>query len=143
MPISFDDLFIRILDIVKLRSKDPRTQVGCVLVSPDYRSITLGWNAMPSKIQETDERWNNRDIKHQLVIHAEESAILNARKDLTGWHVYISFPPCPSCTRLLIHAKVGQIIYKGDHPNNTKYNYDDSFALLKEAGISIRQYDGN
>lgn len=139
-PISFYKMFLQILEIVKLRSKDPRTKVAAAAVSPDYRKIHLGWNSMPSKINETFERWNDREIKHSLVIHAEESCILNAHEDLHGWILFLTMPPCPSCCRIIIHSGIKKIIYSGEHIGNTKYDYSKSAKMLNEAGVSLEKF---
>jgi len=140
-PIDFDTMFIKMLDIIKMRTRDPRTKVAAILVSEDKRKIHIGWNCMPSKLPETAERWDNRREKHLRVIHAEESAILNAKEDLHGWSCYLSMPPCPSCSRLLIHAGIAHIIYLEEHENNTEFNYDLSREMLAEAGVIIKKYE--
>lgn len=141
-PITFDSLFIQICELVKWRSKDPNTKVGCILVSPDHRKVRMGWNSMPSKLLETDDRWQ-RPEKYRRVIHAEESAILNAREDLTGWTAFLSMPPCPSCCRLLIHAGIKRIVYLNEHQNNIQFDYNLSKDMLAEAGIILEQYKGD
>lgn len=55
-------------------SKDPSTKVGCV-IAKDKRIVSVGYNGFPEGIRDTYERLNNRELKYQIVQHAEENAI--------------------------------------------------------------------
>jgi dCMP deaminase len=41
------------------RSADPSTQVGCVIVKPDNRIVSLGYNGFPRNTKDGDFSWNN------------------------------------------------------------------------------------
>ncbi len=42
--INWDQYFMNIANEVAKRSKDPSTQVGCVIVDSDHRPISFGYN---------------------------------------------------------------------------------------------------
>ena len=45
--ISWDEYFMGIAMLAAKRSKDPNTQVGACIVSPDNIIISTGYNGMP------------------------------------------------------------------------------------------------
>ena len=138
-PISWDNLWINIATEVAKRSKDPNTQVGCLIVSPDNRSVHFGYNGFPRKIEDTEERWK-RPTKYTLVLHAENNCILNAKENLHGWTCYLTMPPCDKCALLLIQAGISRIVYLND-PSSDAFDYKLSFELLKEANIKVEKYE--
>ena len=42
--VNWDQYFMNIANEVATRSKDPSTQVGCVIVDSDHRPISFGYN---------------------------------------------------------------------------------------------------
>lgn len=97
---------------VATRSKDPSTQVGCVIVDDDNSIISTGYNGMPPHMKETKEIWE-RPVKYDFVVHAETNAVALAAKSgrsLAGSTVYITHMPCSSCMKLLISSGVRRVI---------------------------------
>ena len=138
-PISWDELWIKMAQLVAQRSKDPNTQVGCVLVSPDQRRIAIGYNGFAAGIKENDERWS-RPTKYDYVIHAEENSLINrGTENVVGWTAYLTMPPCHHCTSKLIQAGIKRVIWLKD-PSSTAFNYDLSYKLLTEANITFDKY---
>jgi deoxycytidylate deaminase len=45
--LSWDDYFMSISFLSAMRSKDPSTQVGACIVSPDKRIVGIGYNGFP------------------------------------------------------------------------------------------------
>ncbi len=41
-------------------SKDPSTQAAAVIVDPDRRVVSFGYNGLPRKVQDLPERYDNR-----------------------------------------------------------------------------------
>ena len=103
--------FLRMtLNEVAQWSKDPKEKVGCVIVSPDRREVAFGYNGFPKGIADSDDRLNDQDKKTALTVHAELNAILNARRDLTGWTLYTTKAPCLACAKAIIQAGIGQVV---------------------------------
>lgn len=92
------------------RSKDPRTNVGAVLVR-DRRVIATGYNGFPYCIQDTPELWADKD---DFVQHAEENLISDCAdrgvvcRDAT---MYTSLYPCLRCFRLLLSSHIACVYY--------------------------------
>ena len=76
-----EDYFMGIARAVAMKSKDPKTKVGAVIVDADNRIVSTGYNGMPYKCDESKLSWE-RPHKYHYVIHAEMNAVLNARRDL-------------------------------------------------------------
>ena len=110
----------RFLDLAKQIagwSKDPSTQVGCVVVGPDREIRSTGFNGLPRGIEDSEERLNNREIKYPMICHAEENAIMHAARtgiSLKNCIAYVTWPPCTRCARSLIQAGISEIVYPSE-----------------------------
>ena len=120
-------------------SKDPSTQVGCVLAK-DRKVVGTGFNGFPGRIQD-DFRLDIRELKYPRIIHAEVNAILDAGRDAWGSDMYMygfGFAPCSNCTITLIQAGVKSVRVCGEP---LEERWKDSAAisvdLLKEADVDL------
>ena len=110
MTTSWDQYFINIAKEVAQKSKDPSSQVGCVIVTADNRPISFGYNGF---ISGCDERQmsQERPLKYHLVIHSEMNALIFAERSVRGCKAYITHGPCENCLKHLMQAGINQIIY--------------------------------
>ena len=103
-------------------SKDPSTQVGCVIVGPDLEIRSTGFNGFPRGVSD-DSRLHDRDCKLQHIVHAEMNAICNAARvgvPLKGCTLYICATdngghtwggaPCMNCTKHVIQAGIREVV---------------------------------
>jgi len=102
-------------DISKM-SKDPSTQVGAVLVSPDRTQISLGYNGFPPKIPDYRKWWDNRIsaegmTKYDVVRHAERNCITQAKTSLVVWTMYVTHFPCIICAIDIIAEGITRVFY--------------------------------
>jgi dCMP deaminase len=141
---NWDVRFLRLALHIAQWSKDPSTQVGCVVVGPDREIRSTGFNGFPRGIADTSERLGDREKKYPLVCHAEENAIMHAArigvalKDCTA---YVTWPPCTRCARSLIQAGISLIAYPDrlEIPERWREDFTISNAMLAEAGVRVRQ----
>jgi dCMP deaminase len=98
---KWDLRFLGLAKYVAEWSKDPSTQTGSVLVSPDRKHVVLGYNGFPADMPDTPEVYANREEKYSRIIHCEMNAVLNAKADLQGYTVYTH--PFLSCDRCAVH----------------------------------------
>jgi len=118
-------------------SKDPDEKVGCVVVSPDRRQVTFGYNGFPIGVADSRERLDDKETKNQLSVHAELNAILNARRDLTGWTLYVTKAPCVDCAIAIIQAGITRVVCSGIDPSSRwASNQQEARKILMEAGVS-------
>ena len=142
--ISWDEYFMGLALLSALRSKDPGTQVGACIVSPDKKVLTIGYNGMPIGCSDDEYPWEREgaplETKYLFVCHAEMNAILNSgHSDLRGSTVYTTLFPCAECTKAMIQKGIKEVIYLSD-----KYAKDDLFVaarrMMDSAGVTYRAY---
>lgn len=46
--LSWDEYFMGLAHLSAMRSKDPSTQVGAVIVSGEHRVVSIGYNGFPN-----------------------------------------------------------------------------------------------
>lgn len=109
MTIDWDDRLIDLAEQIATWSKDPRTKVGAVIVDSDRRIISTGYNGFPRGVYDDPELLNNRDDKLKRIIHAEANAIISARCDLTGTHMYSTLTPCSQCAGFIIQSGISRV----------------------------------
>lgn len=109
---KWDKRFMDMAYTIAAWSKDPRTNVGAVLVSPDRRAIIPGYNGFPSGIDDSEDRLTDRGTKNTLMLHAEHNAILNATHVVIdpGWTLYCTKAPCTACALVIIQSRIGRVI---------------------------------
>jgi dCMP deaminase len=129
-------------------SHDPSTKVGSVLVNYEVGQEFIGYNGFPAGVDDSEERYNNRDLKLKLIVHAEVNSILKAGLLAKGSTLYVypsfSLPPiCSECAKLAIQRGVKEIVGYNDDPTNPvanrwKESSTISKMMLEEAGITWR-----
>lgn len=140
---DWDKRFIDLADHIARWSKDPSTQVGCVVVGPDREIRSTGFNGFPRGIEDTAERLDDREQKYPLVCHAEENAIMHAARigvALKGCVAYVTWPPCTRCARSLIQAGVREVIFPAglEIPDRWEEDFRLSGVMFAEAGVTTR-----
>ena len=123
--ISWDEYFMGIAMLAARRSKDPNTQVGACIVSPDNIIISTGYNGMPKGCSDDEFPWGREgaETKYPYVVHAELNAILNANgRDLRGSRLYVALFPCNECAKAIIQSGVKEVVYLSDKYDGTPLN---------------------
>ena len=141
--ISWDQYFMGIAKLSAYRSKDPNTQVGACIVSPENKIVGVGYHGLPWGCEDTEFPWNSRegdmyDTKYPYVVHAELNAILNSIQNLKGCRIYVSLFPCHECVKAIIQSGIQKIIYEDDKYNDTP---SDRAAkrMLDAAGVAYQK----
>ena len=110
---TWDSTFMMLAEVMAdCRSKDPSTQVGCVIVTPDKDPVAFGYNGFGEGSYEDDHLWD-RPQKYTHVIHAETNAIGRAAKrgcSTGGCTAYVTAFPCLSCAKQLIAASIIRVV---------------------------------
>lgn len=104
----------------EIRSKDPRTKVGAVLVSVGELYTSLGYNGLGRGVPDTEENWSS-PRKHSLVIHAEINALDKANFDKNGATIYCTHKPCNDCMNRIANAGIVRVAYIDAPTNRTDY----------------------
>lgn len=107
---KWDERFLKLAEEVATWSKDPSTQVGCVIVDPDtLRIMGLGFNGFPRGMCDHKELYDDRETKYSRTIHAEVNAVLNSQKT-EGMTAYVTAPPCTNCALVLIQSGINCVV---------------------------------
>ena len=139
--ISWDEYFMGVAKLAARRSKDPSTQVGACIVSPEDIIISTGYNGMPKGCSDDEFPWDREgeETKYPYVVHAELNAILNANgRDLRGSRVYVALFPCNECAKAIIQSGVKEVVYLSDKYVGTPGNVA-SKRMLDAAGVKYTQ----
>ena len=80
MNISWDDYFAGLLSQVAVKSKDPTTKIGALIVGPDREIRSTGYNSFPRGLDDNVRERMERPEKYYWIEHAERNAIYNAAR---------------------------------------------------------------
>lgn len=138
MSALWDSRFLTLADTIAQWSKDPSTKVGAVIVNDKRIIMGVGYNGFPRGVDDSEESYADRELKHRMVVHAEANAILNARGSVEGCTLYVSpLPPCAECAKLIIQAGISKVIARA--PSGTAMKrWGESFHT---AGSMLNQAD--
>lgn len=113
--ISWDEYFILLCDVIKIKSKDPNKQVGSCLVSiKDKKILSTGYNSLKAGSNDNID-WTNRELVHELVIHSELNTLLYCNSKFEDAILYSSLSPCLQCIKALACSNIKKIIYKEEY----------------------------
>lgn len=139
--LSWDEYFMSLAFLVRMRSPDSQTQHGSVLVDRENKIVSTGYNGFLPEAAD-DCIPNKRPYKLQYVMHAEVNAILSASCELKSCKIYVTGLPCNDCLKMIIKAGIKNVIV-GDVKHNCKPGYFELQSILcVQHGINIRQYTG-
>lgn len=141
---SWDEYFLKMVDVVGLRSTCDRGRPACVLVR-DNRILATGYAGSPigqphcddvghemQKAVDDDGRMSEHCVR---TLHAEVNAIAYAAKfgvSIDGSTLYIKFTPCYTCAKMVINAGIKRVVAK------VKYHAGDkTVKLFKKAGVKL------
>jgi len=135
----WDMRFLDLADTIRKWSKDPSRKIGAIAVR-DRKILATGYNGFPKGIEDTHERYNNREIKYRYVVHAEMNCIYNAAANgisLKDSTLYINgLPVCGDCALGIIQAGVSRVVaISGSTPDRWKEAVNKTDEIFKEAGV--------
>lgn len=148
---SWDEYFMNIAGEVARRSNCLSRHVAAIVVR-DKRIISTGYNGTPRSTKNCFEGGCARcaaraagvaagtQLEECTCSHGEENAIVQAAYhgiSLKDASLYSTYSPCLMCAKMIINAGIRDVVYAADYPLAER-----AHALLREAGIALRQYGG-
>ena len=129
--------FLKLAKEVSTWSKDPSTKVGAAIVDDNKQVISLGYNGFAKDIEDTDERYADREnTKYKIIIHSEENAILFAeRSRLKNSSLYVwPLMPCARCAAKIVQVGIKRVVAKKPDflVDEADARWERDFALTKE-----------
>ena len=138
--LSWDEYFMGLAHLSAMRSKDPSTQDGAVIVDQEHKVVGIGYNGLPIGCSDDEFPWDREggmlETKYAFVVHAELNAILNSTRNLHGCTLYVSLFPCNECAKAIIQSGIRKIVYEDDK-YATADNVIASKKMLNAAGVEL------
>jgi dCMP deaminase len=124
------------------KSKDPSTQVGAYICTPDNRPVSHGYNGFAQGVDDDPERYANREFKYAYIIHGEINAIIFAGERAKGGTLYTwPFPPCVRCAGPVIQAGIVRVVAP-EPTDELKARWEKELnqarSMFTEAGVETR-----
>jgi dCMP deaminase len=144
-----NDFYMALALLYASKSKDPKTQCGCVIIGKDNKPLGFGYNGPPRQMKDTDINWD-RPHKYPFIVHAEANAMrrVKLRSDLEGATLYVTAKPCSACMLEIADAEIKKVIYipqkadKDSMLSNANISSDtDQISLF--SGVPLEIYSGN
>lgn len=143
---KWDVRYLNMAVLASTWSKDPNTQVGAVICDWRNRFISEGLNGFPRGLRDKEEWLNDRDLKLEVTIHAEENAILFAEQDLSNCTMYVfPFSPCSRCAAKIIQVGISRVVAPMVKPDSNWYkNMMLAKAMFEQADpqVDLQLVDG-
>ena len=138
---SWDEYFMMAAKLSGTRATCLQRKVGTVIVK-NRRIVTTGFNGSPPGLPHCTEVgcliFSDRGTSCQRVLHSEHNAVLQDAGRLEGTTLYTSFLPCLNCMKIIISARIKEIVY--EHENAQKDEYENTKKeFVQQAGIMLRK----
>jgi dCMP deaminase len=138
LPSRWHRRFLELAEHVAQWSRDPNKKVGAVITRPDKTVASLGFNGFARGVADNIERYQDRALKNEMVVHAEMNAILHAREPLHGYSLYVwPFHPCARCAAAIIQSGIKTIYTLDTETTNWKDTIILAQNMFTEAGVEV------
>jgi len=141
---TWDEYFIKIMDLVGSRGSCDRGRAGCV-ITRDRRIISTGYAGSPVGLAHCDEAGHEmHTVTHEdgtqtrhciRTAHAEQNAICEAARmgiSIDGATLYCKMTPCYTCAKMIINCGIKRVVCAQDYHAGER-----SKEIFKEAGIEF------
>lgn len=139
--MNWDEYYLGLAKQASMKSKDPSTKVGAIVVDNNNRIVSTGYNGFPVGVLEPKERWE-RPLKYEFVCHAELNALIYSGFTLDGT-LYCTHYPCSNCGKYIIQAGIKRIVIpkqeKKDPESSVGKTQDLAETMFSEVGISVTE----
>lgn len=129
-------------------SDDPATKNGSVLASLHGEIEGYGSNHFPPGIAVTPERLE-RPLKYDYILHAEETACVDAGHKARGGTLYCPWYACTSCAKTIIAHGVARVVghdavkvFGEQHSPGWTESIRLALEMLSEAGVQCHWHSG-
>ena len=132
--------YLKLAQEVASWSKDPSTKIGAVAIGEKGQVLAQGYNGFPRDVNDTPERYSNRELKYKYVVHAEQNLIYNATYNgvsLDGAVLYVvGLPICSECAKAIIQVGIRQVVMPDQEvPEHWSESWNFTQSLFRESGV--------
>jgi dCMP deaminase len=137
---KWDQRFLKLAEEVASWSKDPSRKIGAVAIGAKGQVLAQGFNGFPRGIDDSEERYNDRERKYELVVHAEMNVIYNATYSgvsLDGATLYVTgLPVCSECAKGIVQVGIKRVIMREmEIPESWLSSWHKTREIFHEAKI--------
>ena len=139
---KWDNRFLDLAESIAGWSKDPSRKIGAVAVGKKREILAQGYNGFPRGIDDSPLRYDNREEKYKLVVHAEMNVIYNASYNgvcLNDSTLYVhGLPVCSECAKGIIQVGINRVVMRKqtDLPEIWKESCTRTKSMFEEAGVN-------
>jgi dCMP deaminase len=142
---KWDQRFCELAQFVSEWSKDPNAKVGAVIVAKRGGDVAIGYNGFPMGVEDSADRLQDPKVKLELVVHAEQNALIAAGSRTYGSTLYVwGKPICARCAGSIIQAGVKRVVALSPTSlaEESKWRASGNHAhqMFLEAGIEVDLY---
>lgn len=142
---------------VAMKSKDPSTKVGCVIVGEGNNLLSIGYNGPPRGMDDRKPGNYTRPRKYLIFEHAERNAIYNSARHgirLKGSVLHITWLPCADCARAVVQTGIERVIIhkqgvdalrmsrEGQDIHSWEESCQTALDILNDCSVPYHWYDG-
>ncbi len=128
--IKWDRRYLEMAELVAIWSKDRNAQVGAVIVR-NNRVVATGFNGFPAEVEDLNERLDDKTKKLEMIVHAEQNALIVAGKSSEGATIFVHGKPvCATCAGAIIQARIKRVV--GPDPLAEKGDWRESGILADQ-----------
>lgn len=128
---------MRVAREISTWSKDPSTRVGAVVVDERNRIVATGYNGFPRGVDDRPERYEDREVKYRMIVHAEANCILNAVAPLDGCAMVTMKAPCSECTKLIVQSGIAVVVYDEEPHDHWIEDAEYAATMFAETGVVV------
>lgn len=150
--MKWDELFMRHVYLIAMKSKDTSTKIGAVLVR-DNEVFSEGYNGIPRGVSDEVSDRFERPEKYFWVEHAERNAIYNCARGCRSTFcsiLYTQACPCADCARGVVNAGISEVVLHSQYVDlwngidNDKWLQSSirSMEMFRESGVRVRYFNG-
>lgn len=160
---SWTDTWMAVAVVVGHRSRCDRAKVGAVVVGPNQRIVSTGYNGPPAgflrrnsgqgghvsvHIEGPCVNWceraasgqATRDYHNCPAVHAEVNALIYADRRLyEGGSIYVTSPICFDCAKIVANSGLKNVVWMDDKIAGHRLP-EESLAMLMDSGLYVTKY---
>jgi dCMP deaminase len=142
---KWDARFCELAKFVSEWSKDPNAKVGAVVFSKRGGDVSIGYNGFPMGVEDSAERLEDLETKLELVVHAEQNALIAAGSRTMGSTLFVwGKPVCARCAGSIIQAGVKRVVALNPDSVNAESKWHKTGKVAQqiflEAGVEVDFY---
>lgn len=142
MITDWDVFYLNMARYMTIKSKDPSTKTGAVIVRPDRSLCSAGFNGFPKGMKDDPALYADREVKYSRTVHCEMNALLFSRDSSHFAYTLYTWPfsSCDRCAVHMIQAGIRRFVFPempADKADRWAANMRTAQGYMLEAGCDV------